>query len=221
LDKAQTPLKGSRTFRYPFIAGSQGVYEIPAVSFSFFDPDSNRYRTVSSQPSEVRVNKEEKKEAPEKQSAPVSAKNKIRPAWLFSAIVLLIGFLLLLWLRTRGKKKTMEEKIVEQAEPVVSIEQLLQPAQFSLIADDGRFYQLLQKAIWDYLGDRLHLSGSKMNKESLYQAMESRRLNKIQCDDILDVLEQCEAAVFTKAELAADKQKLLNKAKLVLEQIKA
>ncbi|HET9430895.1 MAG TPA: BatD family protein, partial [Chitinophagaceae bacterium] len=46
LDKLSSPLKGSRTFRYAFVANKPGNYEIPTASFSFFDPDSNRYREI-------------------------------------------------------------------------------------------------------------------------------------------------------------------------------
>ena len=52
LDKSVKPLEGSRTFRYAFVASKPGSYLLPAISFSFFDPDSNKYkRNESSQQS--------------------------------------------------------------------------------------------------------------------------------------------------------------------------
>jgi len=59
-----------------------------------------------------------------------------------------------------------------------------------------------------------------MNKEELYKAMKQRNMED-QYRSILGVLEECEAAVFTKAELMYDKQELLNKARAILIQIKA
>ena len=38
---------------------------------------------------------------------------------------------------------------------------------------------------------------------------------------ILDVLQECEAAVFTNADLMHDKQELLNRARAILIEIKA
>ncbi|MDP4263454.1 MAG: hypothetical protein Q8941_13085, partial [Bacteroidota bacterium] len=86
-------------------------------------------------------------------------------------------------------------------------------------AEDGRFYSLLQKLIWEHLSDRLKLSGSKMNKHDLYLAMKEKKLGEDQCRNILDILQRCEASVFTKAEFADDKQDLLDKTKIALEQI--
>jgi hypothetical protein len=219
LDKTQTPLKGARTFRYSFIAGKAGNYVIPAISFSFFDPDSNRYKTISTQPAEIKISNTEKKEVPRKQPAPITKKNNYRLIWLFAGVILLTLFIIVLF-RKSGKKTTTGEIAVVKPATNVTAEQLLQPTQFSLVADDGRFYILLQKAIWDYLGDRLKLSGSSINKDHLYKAMKGKGLEEDQSRDILNILQECETAVFTKAELIHDKQELLVRTRVALEQIK-
>ena len=59
LDKTHTPLKGTRTFRFPFVAAKAGTYIIPAVSLAFFDTDSNNYKTVSTSPVEIKVSEQE------------------------------------------------------------------------------------------------------------------------------------------------------------------
>ncbi|HLG39546.1 MAG TPA: BatD family protein, partial [Chitinophagaceae bacterium] len=220
LDKRQTPLKGGRTFRYSFISDKSGDYIIPSISFSFFDPDSNRYKTVSTQPTEIRINNEEKKDIPEKQHIPVAGKKSISPLWIFGGLLFLAILFIIIWPGKTSREKIKRDALVEKPETVISTEQLLQPAQFSLVADDGRFYTLLQKTIWDFLGTRLNLSGSKMNKDELYKAMKEKKWDEDQCRNILNILQQCEAAVFTKAELAHDKQELLDRAKIVLEQIR-
>jgi BatD DUF11 like domain len=220
LDKTQTPLKGTRTFRYSFISGDAGSYVIPAISFSFFDPDSNRYKIISTQPTEIKISNKEKKEVPPKQQSLITPKNNYKAIWLFGVIALLIVIVISVLLRKPGKERTMKETSVEKHEKAVSIEQLLQPARFSLIADDGSFYILLQKAIWDYLSDQLNLSGSQMNKDQLYKTMKEKKWEEDQCRGILAILQQCEAAVFTKAEFANDKQELFARTKTTLEQVK-
>ena len=46
IDKLSVPMKGSKTFTYPFTVSNAGIYTIPAVSFSFFDPVSSVYKTL-------------------------------------------------------------------------------------------------------------------------------------------------------------------------------
>ncbi len=221
LDKTRIPLNGSRTFRFPFIGSNGGDYSIPAVGFTFFDPDSNTYKTVTSEAVEIRISNNEKKERPKEQrTAAAREKKDHNTIWLYGSIFFVVLLIILVQLKKPKQKETVNEKIVEQNETDISPAELLKPVQFSLVADDGMFYTLLQKSIWDYLGTQLKLSGTKINKVELYKVMAERNM-KEQYHVMLDVLEECEAAVFTKAEMMHDKQQLLDKARTILAQIKA
>jgi hypothetical protein len=221
LDKTQVPLKGSRTFRFPFIAGKAGNYIIPAISFTFFDPDSNKYKTTSAAVPEIRISNEEKEATMTIRETNSQPKKSSGIVWWAAGGVLFILVIALLWfIFRRRKKEILTEASLQEIVAPVRIDELLQPAQFALMADDGRFYSLLQKSIWDHLSNRLKLSGSKINKDELYKAMKEKNLDENQYHNILGILQQCEAAVFTKAEFADDKQELLNRTKSVLEQIK-
>lgn len=55
IDKFSVPMKGDKTFTYPFTVSKAGTYIIPAVSFSFFDPSSEKYKTLHSQPLTITV----------------------------------------------------------------------------------------------------------------------------------------------------------------------
>ncbi len=55
IDKFSVPMKGSKTFTYAFTISKAGTYIIPPVSFSFFDPTSERYKTLHTQPLTVMV----------------------------------------------------------------------------------------------------------------------------------------------------------------------
>jgi hypothetical protein len=107
-----------------------------------------------------------------------------------------------------------------RADPVMPIEQLLQPAYFAFKAADNRFYGLLQKCIWDYLGLRLQLYGSKMNKQELQSLLQEKKLPAATCRDLVDILERCEASLFTKAQFNDNKEELLERTRTVLEQVR-
>jgi hypothetical protein len=51
------PMKGSKTFIYPFTVSKPGTYTIPAVSFSFFDRVSAVYKTLQTEPLVVTVSR--------------------------------------------------------------------------------------------------------------------------------------------------------------------
>jgi hypothetical protein len=221
LDKTQTPLKGSRTFTFAFVANRAGNYHIPPVYFSFFDPDSNRYKTLLAEVPEVIVSNAEIKEQPTAQPAnKVKDKKDQRSLWIYLGIAFVVLLIIALEFTRPQQEEIVKQPVRNKTEPTISIEQLLQPVRFSLVADDGRFYTLLQKTIWDHLNQQLKLSGSKMNKDDLFKAMRQRNIDEALCSGILYILQECETAVFTKAELAHDKEELLLKTKTVLEQIR-
>ena len=50
LERSGNRLSGSKTFRYILIPRTNGSFEIPVIEFSWFDPDTDRYRTSRSAP---------------------------------------------------------------------------------------------------------------------------------------------------------------------------
>ncbi len=48
IDKTIAPLGGSKTFTYSFICSKPGVYTIPPVQISYFDPPTKTYKSTQS-----------------------------------------------------------------------------------------------------------------------------------------------------------------------------
>jgi hypothetical protein len=167
---------------------------------------------ISNEEKEVAIGLAETNPQPKKRSGIVW--------WAAGGVLLLLSIALIGSITRRKRKEIITKAPLPKTVVPVRIDELLLPAQFALKADDSRFYNLLQKSIWDHLSSRLNLSGSKMNKYELYKAMKEKNLDENQCKAVLDILQQCDAAVFTKAEFADDKQELLNRTKMALEQIK-
>lgn len=98
LDKARLPLGGSRQYRISVAADSAGSYGLPPVRFSFFDPVSRSYRSLSTDSLLLTVMPAKKKAI-----APVIGKQKEGgrlPWWLLIPVLALLvpaG----LWLKRR------------------------------------------------------------------------------------------------------------------------
>lgn len=61
VNKTTAPMSGSKSFDYVFTARDSGLYTIPAVNFSYFDPSSQTYKTAGSEPLELYVTSTVKK----------------------------------------------------------------------------------------------------------------------------------------------------------------
>jgi preprotein translocase subunit SecG len=54
-DKTHFPMMVRKAFSFPFVANKKGIYTIPPVSFTYFDPNANRYITKVTAPLKLNI----------------------------------------------------------------------------------------------------------------------------------------------------------------------
>ena len=219
LDHYHSPMKGKRTFHIPFLSAKPGSYTIPAIHFSFFDPDSNRYKTIMTQPAVIIVTTNEK--AVEKA---VEKGNSLIPHDYTGT--LLAGLLLLMiaigaWILWRRKlQEARAEKIVVIKVPLPpSVPDILKPAHEYLNSGSREFYTVFRQCIWNFFSIYLGLKGSGMSRTGLVLTMNEKAVDASTQQSILEILEDCETGLFADVEMEGDKKELLESATLVLEKI--
>lgn len=143
IDNSTVPLSGSKTFEYPFTVIDKGSYSIPAVTISYFNPETESYESSTAAPVSFAVNKiaEKKKESittayPVEQNKSFTDKtkdffdDKFNGEWWWPALAAVI----LLWgvyqwrqnrklakAKNEGKQIIEEEKAGTQSAEGVSI----------------------------------------------------------------------------------------------------
>jgi hypothetical protein len=221
LNKEICPLEGQRVFRFRFISTKPGEYTIPAISFSFFDPDSNRYRTASTSPLVVKVNGSNAATAlTEEVAAKKPGKGLPVAIWIGTGFAVC---LLLTALIVRRKKQTVDVPVEQTvvAVPQTGVNELLKPATILMHADDTSFYTSLRKTIWEFAEQQFGLTGSSMNKRALSMAFDARNIAIADQQSILQILDACETGLFTGAVSVNDKQQLLDQARNTMLRIAA
>lgn len=219
LDKNQVPLQGRRLFRFPFVCAAPGTYVLPAVQFSYFDTDSNRYKTIHTKPLTIISGTENKKQeslvSGKKGSLEASNERAARTGGII-AVILVIGVLAYWIFGTREKKDRMP---AEPVMPVIpSVSDVLDPLKDLSAADPRIFYGTLQSAIWEIVAARFRLSGSEMNKTALAAAVTSGTGDVEIGNRLVALLETCEAGAYTGVRLDTVQEQLLQEAESVLEQ---
>lgn len=217
LDKSKFPLKGNRKYRYTFVCVKSGKYQVPPISFSFFNPSSGDYKTISSAAVDVEVGNEEKT-TPVVANKKVSIAQKNARASRIAGIIIISALLavLIYWIRYKkepaGTEK--EEKIV-----LPGIDEILAPAKDLISSDSKTFFSSLHQCIWNFLTIHFKLSGSEMSKKSLSDTFTLRGVNNQHVSEVISLLEQCEAGIFTTADLQEDNQSVFVRASNTLEKI--
>jgi len=219
LDHEQAPLNGKRVFHFRFVSTKPGNYVFPAVGFSFFNPDSNNYKTIATQPLNVSISDKEKNTTTiETAGTAEGSYNNHWEWWLAGGVLFIFMATLLIWLRkTRNTKK--QAPVAEIPNTVISVAEILKRAHTFNEADDKTFYSVLRTCIWFFFTQHFGLTGSKMNRLVLAEVMQEKNIDGISQKTILDILDQCSTGVFTNAEDIADKKRLLEETRNVLVKI--
>lgn len=219
LNYMQSPMTGKREFHFRFVPVKPGNYDLPAVSFSFFNPDTNQYRTISSRAITMKVSTLEK--AIKKVKAKDSKANGHNKSWtLWVAGCLAVATIFFFILKGRQNQKTIKPgPFTENKNNLSTVTAILQPANIFSGADHKTFYNILRNCIWKFFTERFGLMGSKMNKVSLSAVMQQKNIDEENKIAILEILERCETSIFINVEPAGDKNKLLKETKEVLEKI--
>jgi BatD DUF11 like domain len=218
LDKTYTPLTGGRIFRYPFASAHAGTYTIPSVVFSFFNPDSGGYKTISTTALLVTISNEEKT-PPVISTPPIKKKTGGIKYWLAGVLALLLCIGGLAWFFQTRKKSPQQEALTQVNEHSLSVEEILTPAYLYKQQDDPGFYQALQQSIWRFASHHFHLSGSEKNKRVLSARLREKKVDEKHIAAILEALNECEAGMFANAGTINGKTALLQEVKQVLEEI--
>lgn len=219
LDHEHAPLNGKRVFHFRFVSAKPGNYVLPATGFSFFNPDSNNYKTIVTQPVTISISDQEKTTTTvETVDTKATRYDNHWKWWLAGTIVFVIMAILISWSRkTRITKKQVP--VSETPNTLVPVAGILQRAQTFSEADDKTFYSVLRTCIWFFFTQHFGLTGSKMSRSDLAEAMEKKNIDGVSQKNILEILDQCSTGVFTNTEDTTDKNGLLEKTKSILLEI--
>lgn len=186
LNRLTVPVSGSKIFDFSFTAEKEGTYIIPSIEFSFFDVAAAKYKTISTKPITVHIQKGTGKRpvvATENKSARESFFDKLfSNRWMIIApVALLIIIGLLVW--TRADKKRQKEKVIAAAlqrqeeerakEEVIIPVNPLQQSEIALIKNNGRlFYETIDKELHVFLAKQLQLPVETISKKLIADGLD-------------------------------------------------
>lgn len=227
--KATAPLSGSKTFTYSFIAKKTGNYILPPVKLSYFDLGSKTYKTVESEPLQIRVNRSGKKKSTPLVHTPV---NIVRNEWT-KYIWWSAGLLMLVVLILNFRKQMKRESLIkeEQAKRIAAIEKAkrldpvadpLQESRSLMNAGDyGKFYAALNRAIWKSVSDKLQLPSSELNKLNIAAGLRTKGWLDEEIIQLKNVLNECEMKLYTPEFSTIDMERVLLAAGEITDRLKA
>ena len=210
-------MAGSNSARYTIVPQQKGSYPIPPIRFSYFDPATEQYKTLSSDEIVIDVengpatlatsDKADKIPVEEtKQFAYIKSEAKLKPMnqdrffgstafWsLLVTPVVLIPLAILFGRKRRAYQNDVKGNRLRKADKLAR--KYLGDAKKSL-GDQTAFYLALEKCLHNYLKARLNIQTSEMSKERISQLLQDRGVTVETTAAFLKLLESCEFARYT------------------------
>jgi hypothetical protein len=219
-DKEHVPITGQREFKYIFVSDRPGFYHIPSISFSFFDLQTKKYRTVSTKPFTIFISAKSKKDKLPIVSEVLPKSNHGSNGWIMWLLLLCPVILtggILLWVKMKkDTSRARGQSPREHENPPISVDKILLPAKSALSGPDKIFYEELDRSIWNYFDARLDNFRDQRIKKQLINILISKGVQPAMADKLVEVINACETGIYTNAQMDLDKRKLFEDAQQIL-----
>jgi hypothetical protein len=243
ITNSENGASGSRFYNYLLIPRHQGDFRIEPIKFSYFNPATNRYITLSTKPFHIKVDKglAERNVTAfsdiDKQDLKMLDKdiryiktednNLVKSGNEFFGS---LGYYLLLLLgpvlccaayiyRNQTIKNNSDIVKVKSRRAGKIAAKHLANAQKQLLANDTKaFYEDIFKGLYGYLSDKLNISYANLDRETISTELKGRLVKEQLIGRLLDTLDLCEMARYAPVTHIS-KQEVFEKAKTIINDI--
>jgi hypothetical protein len=228
---------GTKKAEYLIIPRRAGDFNIPAVTFSYFNPSKNQYVTLASPEMNIKINKGAGDESSE---GGLYASNqegikylgsdirhinttdlKLKPSnssffastvYFIIMAALLLAFVIALVLLKKHRQFKQDVVLVRNKKATkVAKGRLKNAYKFLKDNDQTHFYEEMSQALWGYISDKLGIERSVLSMETVKEAMMGKGIEEALSDEFVDTLNTCEFARFAPGDAAAKMEGLYEK----------
>ena len=237
-------MRGSVSETYTLVPQNQGTFPLAPLSFSYFDPDAERYVTKKSGELLVSVIN-----GPVAESRPKAEVNdldnpntslraserfeyiklktdweSIQPKpwfgtwaywqWIIALLALLPFWFFVQWLRARIQGDDQTRRDRNRKRLIAKYLKQAKDKQ----QDPGAFYAALERSLHLFLKSRLSLETSDLSKDNIRTLLQNKPVETTAIDQLIELLERCEQARYAPST-AVDVQNDFNRAQEVISKI--
>lgn len=224
VDVPITGMQGRITDKYNIIAQKKGRYTIAPIAFSYFDPGTGSYKTITSTPIEINVLSDA---SAEDMAAAASAENN-KPKFranaenthftrtdkgdffgsvLFYIFIVMPFALIPVIIIARRKKDEMDSDVVGNRKKHTNklAKKYLGEAK-AAIGKKEPFYVALERALHNFLRTKLSIETADMSKQNIRELLLSKNADAATIDNFITIMNNCEFARYAPSTDAAMQQ---------------
>ncbi|MEO5995835.1 MAG: BatD family protein [Chitinophagaceae bacterium] len=235
IDKSTYPLNGSKTFTYTFVARDTGIYKMPAVVFSYFNPAENSYKTIRSDSIDIRITPAVRKKIHLRSNnvpGNVAGEYKWTDAFFINGVLWMLAVLIVAclviyqWKKSRKKQETITPGIMQkpavEREMVRLPKDLLEGARWHLRQGKSQeFYNEINQSVWKVISEKINIPSTELNKFNVVTQLQNKGADIGLVHRLQALLNECEIALYTPVHTASDMEQSLQKAEVVIKDLQS
>ncbi len=230
-------MSGRVVMDYTFIPQYAGEFEIPASEFSYFNPETGKYETVTVPARHLSVAKGEGQP-----SNHYRMKNMdIRPIksgdlglkkshgyivdgwtyWLWFLLPLLALVGLIAYYRRQLKERADVRRMRSKRASKVAQRRLKAARGFAARNDRSGFYAEMLNALWGYMSDKLSIPVSELSKDNINAELEQYGINEQLRKESMELIDKCEFAQYAPELASGDMNAVLDEAAGIIDRLES
>lgn len=230
-------IEGNMIYDYLVVPRNQGEYTIPAVSLVYYDTATESYRTIKTQPINVKVEKGDGR------SSSVSDYSDIKNSdilplkegkdydvvgdmmfgsvsyWMTLGMALVVFGMVVAVYRKRAADNADIVGTKGKRANKVATKRLKKAYKLMLGGQQGEFYDEVLRALWGYVSDRLNMPVEKLSREIIEGTLSERGIMADTISKFITALDECEFERYAPGDPAGNMSKTYESAKVAIMDI--
>ncbi|MBN2237055.1 MAG: protein BatD, partial [Bacteroidales bacterium] len=245
--KRNTGVSGYKVFEYTLIPRHDGNYEIPSVSFNYFNPKTEKYETVNTDSYAIVV---EKGDASSNTNRTYVGDNKedirylgedihyiatfpyklqLKSNQFFGSLLfyillvlplVLVGLIVAIW-RKEIKKRSNEGLMKNKQATKLAKKRLKKANDFLKARNDQDFYVEFSQALWGYISDKFNIPLSALSVETVHDYLVQKKVTEDLISEFTEALNDCEYARFAPGNKNMAMEKVYKQGLLIISKIES
>ena len=224
LQNSPSGITGYRGFEYPFIARAEGEYTIPAVEFTYFNPHTAKYVTLTTRDLTLNVSADSLSRTTVSGIVSGLSKEEIRildkdirfiklgshelspkgrmlmwsPLY-FVIVALLVLFAIVAYLPAKRFIRNRSNDVLVRGKRAnkVALQRLRIANQYMEAGNERGFYDETLRALWGYMSDKLNIPVANLNKENIREKLTRSGFAEEQAERFIELISECEMAQYS------------------------
>lgn len=230
-------IEGNMIYDYLVVPRNRGDYTIPAVSLTYYDTSTNSYKTIKTQPLQVKIEKGDGKKTTvddfsdqPKDIKPIKTSDEdvvgvytsfvgSGSYWLWLVLPFVVFVAVLVVFRKRALDSANIVASKQKRATKVATKRLKTAYRLMQAGRSGEFYDEVLRALWGYVGDRMNMPVESLSRENVVEAFEARNVQKETTEKFVHALDECEFERYSPGDPAGNMNKTYESAMIAIMDI--